>query len=92
MSEPTPDVLHVEPVYEPWDVAVDAVCSALETYAAYRLLSGDIPGCARTTGITDATAARFERSLDAISDGAEDDPEDSATPGRSGPEVADTSE
>ena len=71
MSEPTPDVLHVQPTYEPWDIAVDAVCAALETYAAWRLLSGDIPGCAHAAGITSATAARFERTLDAISDDTE---------------------
>lgn len=68
MSEPTPGVLHVTPTCAPWDVAVDAVCASLETYAAWRLLSGDIAGCAHAAGITDATAARFEQTLDAISD------------------------
>ncbi|MGH3377917.1 MAG: hypothetical protein ACRDP6_24605 [Actinoallomurus sp.] len=55
---PEPVVLHVEPAWEPWDVAVDAVCSSLGTYAAYRLLSGDIPArarrAARTTSQTEA--------------------------------------
>jgi len=88
-DDTTPEIPDVEPAYvfEPWPIAVDAVCSALETYAAWRLVSGDIPGCAHAAGITDATAARFERTLDAISD--DEDTETDAAPGRPGPGAAD---
>lgn len=91
MSEPTPAVLHVTPTCAPWDVAVDAVCASLETYAAWRLHSGDIPTCAHVAQISPATAARFERTLDAISD-TDDDPDDSAAPGHARPGAAEHSE
>jgi hypothetical protein len=84
MTEPTVEPTPVEaPAYEPWSVAVDLVCAALETYAMWRFVSGDIAECARLARISPATAARFERALDALSD-----PEDDATPSQARPEVA----
>ena len=87
MTEPT--ITMSAPVVEPWMTAVAAVMRQFVIYAQERMLDGDLEVCRRLAGVSPATAALFEDSLDAISEDVDDAPEDSAAPGRPGPGAAD---